>query len=807
VELDDRILEAFRLLSNPVNVELLLLLSTRGFNPRELSKLLGRDETDISRRLRRLEKAGLVVGEWTRKAGRNVKVYRLRLRRLCLRLGEDGIELSPSWDVEPKALARRIKGLATPPRPPPGFAGRARELRLLEDAQSGLLVVTGLPGIGKTSLLAKYVAQAARPAAWYSFTGLEDVKSFYWALSLRLSEIGGETPFYSFYGQQLPVQAAAKTLAEAMDSVNLVLVLDDFHMLQDTAVLLLVSKMAALVERAQILVASRRKPSSLLASVPGSRLIELGGLRLQEVRSVLELLGLKLSPAEISRLYSATQGHPLLVRIFAEIAARKGVEAGLRAVESQRLEDLWRSVLESLTPCEAEALSVLAALPAPLPPELLEKLTRCRHIGTAIYHLLDAGLIEDGGEGYTVKDIVRRLRPRRGVAVPRRLTVEAGDWFLSRGTPRSVLHAIRLYDAAGDERRIVKAIRYRMAHIGVEMAPLAGVYVKELTRVLEGSKSPYTRAYILLELAADDTERGRFRDAYEKARSAYEVFRSRHDAAAMLAAIARLLWLYPSPIGREEAGRLVEEGEKTAAYIRAVDAFGRAALLLFYSNLARYYASLGETVQALEVVRRELALAEAIGNRFEELHARLHLAVALALNCRHEEALREAEAALSGLYPEAPEPLLATALWVLSGIYLQLGRWREAYRSSKEAYEIFDKYENVYRAAGALAIQAVSLLHLGLHGAARGAAEKLVDLVEEKIGTWRGLEPEGLAALAVLLSQGATPKRLVEELREAFSDKGRPSSCEMKPYIDAAVKYGGEKAGAVLGYISRSMLK
>ena len=103
------------LLSRRANIEILLVLSVRDSYPREISLITGRDETDVSRRLRRLERAGLVEGYWRRLAGRNVRVYRLRARAVSFRF-EDGRVI-----VEIGGSGSHTRGVALPPPSPPAL--------------------------------------------------------------------------------------------------------------------------------------------------------------------------------------------------------------------------------------------------------------------------------------------------------------------------------------------------------------------------------------------------------------------------------------------------------------------------------------------------------------------------------------------------------------------------------------------------------------------------------------------------------------------------------------------------------------
>src|SRR3989442_2449813 len=67
--------------------------------PRLLAKRLGRSETHVAHRLRTLERGALVEGNWSRKDGKNVRLYHLKLHRLELVIEERGWQIGVLDDV------------------------------------------------------------------------------------------------------------------------------------------------------------------------------------------------------------------------------------------------------------------------------------------------------------------------------------------------------------------------------------------------------------------------------------------------------------------------------------------------------------------------------------------------------------------------------------------------------------------------------------------------------------------------------------------------------------------------------------
>ena len=85
--------EFLKLMSNKMNLKILALLRNEPAYPRLLARILGKDETYISKKLRILEGAGIVKGEWRRVKGKNVRLYSLNTDRIEIIFDLDGCKV------------------------------------------------------------------------------------------------------------------------------------------------------------------------------------------------------------------------------------------------------------------------------------------------------------------------------------------------------------------------------------------------------------------------------------------------------------------------------------------------------------------------------------------------------------------------------------------------------------------------------------------------------------------------------------------------------------------------------------------
>ncbi len=269
---------------------LALLVRAGPLSPRELASLTGIDETEVSRRLRRLVEAGLARSEWARVGGATRRLYWAVSPRLCLELD------TVSGAAGPRSV------LASPP-PPPRLYGRGPVLEELR-AASGVVILHGVPGVGKTALASTLASTWSRgPVAWLSGPGA----------SPRLLEAGERVA-----GARLPGPGGLVVVDEACRAPAALL--------------------EALAERGHgssglILLLAHAVPRRLARLFPHSRRILLRGIAARDAGRLLIDEGL--GPGEAQALGEGLGGVPSLLH-----AAAHG---GLR----EEAERLWRRITET----------------------------------------------------------------------------------------------------------------------------------------------------------------------------------------------------------------------------------------------------------------------------------------------------------------------------------------------------------------------------------------------------------------------------------------------------------------------------
>ena len=314
-------------------------------------------------------------------AGRQVEALEI-FRTVRTRLAED-LGLDPGQALE--AAHRRVlsQTLTTEDTDTvaDGLVGRAEELALLRQAvdaafsgRSGLAIVEGEPGAGKTRLLEEIAAQTDRSDAlvvWGScldgdgtpsmWPWVQVVSSVVAALpdAARERSLDGDLgrlvgpPEGFVAGSVLPDSGTQFRLFERVVGVvgqasslrPLVLVIDDLHW-ADVASLQLFSHLTARLPAGVVVIGALRDrapaPATELARmlaaasrVPGHRRIRLGPLDLDEVAELVRReTGRDASPGAARSIHARTAGNPFFVRELSRFLADAGSLASDAAVQT-----------------------------------------------------------------------------------------------------------------------------------------------------------------------------------------------------------------------------------------------------------------------------------------------------------------------------------------------------------------------------------------------------------------------------------------------------------------------------------------
>src|SRR5262244_575228 len=218
--------------------------------------------------------------------------------------------------------------------PRAGWVPRPRLLAgLAQGIGRGLTVACTPAGFGKTTLLGDWARRSRRPVAWLSLDSADNDPARFWryvAAALERVRPGAAAPVEALLSgpQRPPLEAVATAvinqLAVVPDAGAVVLVLDDYHLIEAPAVH---DSVAFLVERLppglRLVLASRTDPPLQLARLRARG--QLGELRADDLRFtpgetaafLREATGLDLPSASVAALQDLTEGWAAGVQLAA----------------------------------------------------------------------------------------------------------------------------------------------------------------------------------------------------------------------------------------------------------------------------------------------------------------------------------------------------------------------------------------------------------------------------------------------------------------------------------------------------------
>lgn len=272
-------------------------------------------------------------------------------RRSIYLLSEKGREflkkLPSSVDEEATSAAR--KGVISG-SPPEGIKllGREEEIQKIITTLngSGCAIITGLPGIGKTSLLKQVcdeLTELGRDIAWARATSFDDFSTL----------LGG-----AFDDAEAPSSpdAACEWLIRRIGRG--VIIIDELQEIHSRHINTVVSALKKIIEsKADIIIASR-------APAPIDNedcTITIGEI---SQKAALELLGEELEEKRKEEIVSALGGHPLALKLYEIDDDLPEVGANIQAYVEE-------NVIANLPPEVLPGLDELAAMPIPIPVERL----------------------------------------------------------------------------------------------------------------------------------------------------------------------------------------------------------------------------------------------------------------------------------------------------------------------------------------------------------------------------------------------------------------------------------------------------
>jgi ATP/maltotriose-dependent transcriptional regulator MalT len=241
---------------------------------------------------------------------------------------------------------------------PRRFFGRERELdeirEWLEDERSSMFAVTGIAGIGKTTLSAKAAKTMEEKTHifWYRFHKWDSLRNVLYSMSRFLEEMG--RPSFKKYmdtAGEVEKKDFYPILQKSLKSGPILMVFDDFQRAVDEIVEFFsdLKEMLASTQRVKIMVVGRQVvPFYDRSDVLVKKLVRelnLGGLDRESSKGLLRVEDM--TDEVFDKIYQVTMGHPLFLQLV------------LSATDLEDQKDIKRYIYEEIFKKLEEKESIL----------------------------------------------------------------------------------------------------------------------------------------------------------------------------------------------------------------------------------------------------------------------------------------------------------------------------------------------------------------------------------------------------------------------------------------------------------------
>ncbi|MEA3558217.1 MAG: tetratricopeptide repeat protein [Candidatus Thermoplasmatota archaeon] len=606
-------------------------------------------------------------------------------------------ELETPWEVNPEGFVTFVQDVPVPKK----FYGREKELSAinewLEDRKASVLSITGIAGIGKTTLAARAVMgmEGKMHVFWYRFHRWDSLRNLLFSISRFLDQMGRsglKTHLDNNTG--LEKKELYSLIETSFKDAKVFMVFDDFQRAEDEIVDLFsnMKEMLPSMPGVKMMVVGRQvfpfydRSDVLLKKVV--RELSLEGLDKDSCRGLLNIEGM--DEDIFSRVYLITKGHPLFLQLI------------LSAEDLENQKDIKRYIYEEifkkLEQKDSLLLQIASVYRYPAPSQAF--FTEEGIDFTTLDRLIEANLImETSYDEYEAHDLIK-------------------EFFYNRLTPQQKQYyhgnASNFYMEVGTDRATVEAM-YHMAMGGqtVKALRLASTYGERI--ITKGYVEQFASVLSLLEKEITD-ETQEYNAMRRLLTGEVQMVMGRWDralsdlkrAAAMAEAegrdliIARANLKLGSIENRRGNKETAEKRLKRALKIvRKMEDREQVAKSL--QALGELYSTKGDFRRAKKDLRESLEIAEELG--FSSLIASCHTSLGIIFTNQDEpeSSLEEFNKAVKALEKEENALEMARVKISIGTVLSLIGNYDRSIENFEDSIELATESGDIRQKGYALA--------------------------------------------------------------------------------------------------------
>lgn len=357
-------------------------------------------------------------------------------------------------------LGQNLKASIEIPRTK-GFVGRDDKLsELFDSLDRNIIVIEGIPGIGKTYISAKFAEK------------MNDIFDVYWYGNLNeVSTLSSVLRKFAYFlkGKNKPRLANSiehfgyndydvliSLLKEELNFSNFVIFLDDYHKAEEELNPLLRELLS--IEKSKIVVITRYEPkfyNSVDKLEKRVVTVKIDSWNLDNTKMMLEERGIETSELVLTEIHERLHGHPQYLNLFCILALNNSAEELLPNIPKalkEAYDYLETEVYNSLSSSEKILLQTIAIFRVPESIEAFDGINESKDLSETLDKLINKLLVNEiGSNTFKVHDIIRDycLSDPSKKAL-RRSHENAANYYLSLDDePENILESSYHFEKAG----------------------------------------------------------------------------------------------------------------------------------------------------------------------------------------------------------------------------------------------------------------------------------------------------------------------------------------------------------------------
>jgi tetratricopeptide (TPR) repeat protein/DNA-binding PadR family transcriptional regulator len=609
---------------------------------------------------------------------------------LNLKLLRESLEKSRAEEIIPAAAvtdtigkSKFIEFIDDAPTPR-YFVGRKKELSKiktwLQTEEQKIVVIYGIPGIGKTTLANKILNEfrGNRHLFWYRFHRWDTMRSILLVFSEFLAKTHRRRlKLYLSGKHSLDFNDISQILEDELNNSQILLVFDDFQRIKEDIAefFSLLIEILTRIKGVEVLIVGRRiLPFYDRADVVVKKLVaelQLDGL---DQNSSRELLKLKdIDDKLFKKIYDLTQGHPLFLELISsvkDITDKKDIKRYIYEEIFSNLEEQEKILMNILSVFRYPITSRAVFIEDDMDMEVLDTLVERNLVQEISYDM------------YDIHDLMReffyiRLPPN----IRNRYHLEAAKYYLEDGSALASIETQYHFLKAGDYK---KASSLAIAN-GDEIINKG--HIEEFMNVLEEFTMKNTSkqywADVMLLKAEILTITGDLEPALEYYNQALLLSEKTDSPLVKTKALRKIGHIYRTQSDLTKAEKNFESSLKISKKIKDNQGIADA-----YRGLGEIYGIKGEFEKALEFLLKSLDFAKTAEDYQVLAKAYVDLGTVYGNMGEHDKAIDYHEKCLSVLEETGDMFSMGKVMNNLGVVYLDRGKFDKALKYFEDCIRI-----------------------------------------------------------------------------------------------------------------------